>query len=90
LFAPHPLHLIFEEYSPQNEPSSEDGWEPFRWTYERARTSIDELKPDVLPVPTPHWITRQAHHFLGVEELGGKPGQGRRWRYVRLVFPPRD
>ncbi len=70
--APHPPHLVFGENPPQNEPRSQGGWEQLRWAYERARQSIDELKPDVLMVHSPHWITQQGHHFLGVKDLGGK------------------
>jgi 2-aminophenol/2-amino-5-chlorophenol 1,6-dioxygenase beta subunit len=70
--APHPPHLVYGENPPQNEPRSQGGWEPLRWAYERARKSIDELKPDVLLVHSPHWITQQGHHFLGVKDLGGK------------------
>ncbi len=70
--APHPPHLVFGENPPQNEPRSQGGWEPLRWAYERARASIEALKPDVLLVHSPHWITQQGHHFLGVRHLGGK------------------
>ncbi len=70
--APHPPHLVYGENPPQNEPKSKGGWEQLRWAYERARKSIDELQPDVLLVHSPHWITEQGHHFLGVEHLQGK------------------
>ncbi|MCB1746715.1 MAG: tRNA U-34 5-methylaminomethyl-2-thiouridine biosynthesis protein [Gammaproteobacteria bacterium] len=70
--APHPPHLVYGENPPQNEPRSQGGWEPLRWAYERARRSLDELKPDVLLVHSPHWITQQGHHFLGVPHLRGK------------------
>ncbi|MGE0486203.1 MAG: tRNA U-34 5-methylaminomethyl-2-thiouridine biosynthesis protein [Gammaproteobacteria bacterium] len=70
--APHPPHLVYGENPPQNEPRSQGGWEPLRWAYERARQSLDELKPDVLLVHSPHWITQQGHHFLGVRHLHGK------------------
>jgi 2-aminophenol/2-amino-5-chlorophenol 1,6-dioxygenase beta subunit len=70
--APHPPHLVYGENPPQNEPRSQGGWEPLRWAYERARRSLDELKPDVLLVHSPHWITQQGHHFLGVPHLHGK------------------
>jgi 2-aminophenol/2-amino-5-chlorophenol 1,6-dioxygenase subunit beta len=69
--APHPPHLVYAENPPQNEPRSEGGWEPLRWAYERARKSIERLKPDVLLVHSPHWMTQQGHHFLGVENLRG-------------------
>jgi 2-aminophenol/2-amino-5-chlorophenol 1,6-dioxygenase beta subunit len=70
--APHPPHLVYGENPPQNEPRSEGGWEQLRWAYERARRSLDELKPDVLLVHSPHWITQLGHHFLGVRTLSGK------------------
>ncbi|MFK8068553.1 MAG: tRNA U-34 5-methylaminomethyl-2-thiouridine biosynthesis protein [Gammaproteobacteria bacterium] len=70
--APHPPHLVYGENPPQNEPKSKGGWEQLRWAYERARKSIEELQPDVLLVHSPHWITQQGHHFLGVEHLSGK------------------
>lgn len=70
--APHPPHLVYGENPPQNEPKSNGGWEQLRWAYERARKSIEELKPDVLLVHSPHWVTEQGHHFLGVEHLQGK------------------
>ncbi|MCC6708119.1 MAG: 2-aminophenol 1,6-dioxygenase subunit beta [Gammaproteobacteria bacterium] len=70
--APHPPHLVYGENPPQNEPRSQGGWEPLRWAYERARKTLDELKPDVLLVHSPHWITQQGHHFLGVPHLTGK------------------
>jgi 2-aminophenol/2-amino-5-chlorophenol 1,6-dioxygenase beta subunit len=70
--APHPPHLVYGENPPQNEPRSKGGWEPLRWAYERARASLEELKPDVLLVHSPHWITQQGHHFLGVRQLDGK------------------
>jgi 2-aminophenol/2-amino-5-chlorophenol 1,6-dioxygenase subunit beta len=70
--APHPPHLVYGENPAQNEPRSQGGWEPLRWAYERARQTLDELKPDVLLVHSPHWITQQGHHFLGVPRLAGK------------------
>ncbi|MEQ8349149.1 MAG: 2-aminophenol 1,6-dioxygenase subunit beta [Sneathiellaceae bacterium] len=70
--APHPPHLVYGENPPQNEPRSEGGWEPLRWAYERARANLDALKPDVLLVHSPHWITQVGHHFLGVRHLSGK------------------
>jgi 2-aminophenol/2-amino-5-chlorophenol 1,6-dioxygenase beta subunit len=70
--APHPPHLVYGENPPQNEPRSQGGWEPLRWAYEHARRSLEELKPDVLLVHSPHWITQQGHHFLGVKHLSGK------------------
>ncbi len=70
--APHPPHLVYAENPPQNEPRSQGGWEPLRWAYERARASLDAMKPDVLLVHSPHWITSVGHHFLGVRQLSGK------------------
>lgn len=70
--APHPPHLVYGENPPQNEPRSRGGWEPLRWAYERARQSIERLKPDVLLVHSPHWVTQVGHHFLGVPRLSGK------------------
>lgn len=70
--APHPPHLVYAENPPQNEPESEGGWEVLRWAYEKVRTAIDELKPDVLLVHSPHWITKVGHHFLGVPHMQGK------------------
>lgn len=70
--APHPPHLVYAENPPQNEPRSKGGWEQLRWAYERARRSLDELKPDVLLVHSPHWMTQLGHHFLGVPRLRGK------------------
>ncbi|MBS0418763.1 MAG: tRNA U-34 5-methylaminomethyl-2-thiouridine biosynthesis protein [Proteobacteria bacterium] len=70
--APHPPHLVYAENAPQNEPRSQGGWEPLRWAYEKARKSVEELKPDVLLVHSPHWMTLVGHHFLGVPHLRGK------------------
>lgn len=70
--APHPPHLVYGDNPEQNEAKSEGGWEPLRWAYERARASLEELKPDVLLVHSPHWMTQQGHHFLGVPHLSGK------------------
>lgn len=70
--APHPPHLVYAENPPQNEARSEGGWEMLRWGYEHVRKSIEELKPDVLLVHSPHWITTVGHHFLGVDRLQGK------------------
>ncbi|NKB37917.1 MAG: tRNA U-34 5-methylaminomethyl-2-thiouridine biosynthesis protein [Gammaproteobacteria bacterium] len=70
--APHPPHLVYGENPEQNEARSQGGWEQLRWAYERARASLEELKPDVLLVHSPHWITQQGHHFLGVKDLSGK------------------
>ena len=43
-----------------------------RWAYERARENLEKYKPDVLLVHSPHWVTQQGHHFLGVQNLCGK------------------
>lgn len=77
--APHPPHLVYGENPPQNEPKSKGGWEQLRWAYERARKGLEAMKPDVLLVHSPHWITQQGHHFLGVEHLDG--------RSVDPIFP---
>lgn len=77
--APHPPHLVYGENPPQNEPRSQCGWEQLRWAYERARKTLDELKPDVLLVHSPHWTTQLGHHFLGVPHLKG--------RSVDPIFP---
>jgi 2-aminophenol/2-amino-5-chlorophenol 1,6-dioxygenase beta subunit len=77
--APHPPHLVYAENPPQNEPRSKGGWETLRWGYERARKSIEELKPDVLLVHSPHWQTLVGHHFLGVPRMRG--------RSVDPIFP---
>lgn len=61
--APHPPHLIYGENPPQNEPRSEGGWEVLRWAYDRVRKKIrEELRPDVIVVHAPHWITMVGHH----------------------------
>ncbi len=77
--APHPPHLVYGENPPQNEPRSEGGWESLRWAYEQVRENIERLKPDVLLVHSPHWITQVGHHFLGVPHLQG--------RSVDPIFP---
>lgn len=70
--APHPPHLVYGENPPQNEARSEGGWEPLRWAYERARANLEKMKPDVLLIHSPHWITQVGHHFLGVQHMSGK------------------
>ena len=70
--APHPPHLVYAENPPQNEPKSQGGWEQLRWAYERVRASIEALRPDVLLVHSPHWMTQLGHHFLAVPHLTGK------------------
>jgi 2-aminophenol/2-amino-5-chlorophenol 1,6-dioxygenase beta subunit len=77
--APHPPHMVYAENPPQNEPRSEGGWEQLRWAYDHARASVEKLKPDVLLVHSPHWITQVGHHFLGVPRLEG--------RSVDPIFP---
>lgn len=71
ILAPHPPHLVYGENPPQNEPRSECGWENLRWAYERCRANIRKLKPDVLLVHSPHWMTVVGHHVLGVEKFKG-------------------
>ncbi|WXL27885.1 tRNA U-34 5-methylaminomethyl-2-thiouridine biosynthesis protein [Ectopseudomonas mendocina] len=77
--APHPPHMLYAENPPQNEPRAQGGWEQLRWAYERARASLEEQRPDVLLVHSPHWITSVGHHFIGVERLQG--------RSVDPIFP---
>ena len=77
--APHPPHMLYAENPPQNEPRSQGGWEQLRWAYEKARKSVEELKPDVLLIHSPHWITSVGHHFIGVDHLKG--------RSVDPIFP---
>lgn len=60
--APHPPHLVYAENPPQNEPRSEGGWEILRWAYDRVRKRIRRLRPDVIVVHAPHWITMVGHH----------------------------
>ena len=69
--APHPPHLVYGENPPQNEPRSRGGWEVLRWAYDKCRRSIDELKPDVILVHSPHWQTVVGHHVLSVPRLEG-------------------
>lgn len=71
--APHPPHLVYGENPPQNEPRSQGGWEPLRWAYEQVRENIERLRPDVLLVHSPHWITQVGHHFLGCPGSRGAP-----------------
>ena len=71
VLAPHPPHLVYGENPPQNEPKSECGWENLRWAYERCRKRILAMKPDVLLVHSPHWMTVVGHHVLGVEKFKG-------------------
>ncbi|GEL17206.1 tRNA U-34 5-methylaminomethyl-2-thiouridine biosynthesis protein [Pseudonocardia asaccharolytica] len=60
--APHPPHLIYAENPPQNEPRSTGGWEVLRWAYAELRRRLTRLRPDVLVVHAPHWITMVGHH----------------------------
>jgi 2-aminophenol/2-amino-5-chlorophenol 1,6-dioxygenase subunit beta len=61
--APHPPHLVFGENPPQNEPRSQGGWEVLRWAYEEVRRRLKErIRPDVIVVHAPHWITMVGHH----------------------------
>ena len=77
--APHPPHLVYGENPPQNRVKSKGGWEPLRWAYEKCRESIQELKPEVILVHSPHWTTIVGHHFACVPELKG--------RSVDPIFP---
>ncbi len=67
--APHPPHLVYAENPPQNEATSEGGWEELRWGYERLRESLSERDYDVIIVHTPHWATFIGTHFLGVDKF---------------------
>jgi 2-aminophenol/2-amino-5-chlorophenol 1,6-dioxygenase beta subunit len=67
--APHPPHLVYADNPPQNEPTSEGGWEVLRWGYERLRKTLDQLDFDVIVVHSPHWKTVQGHHLLAVPEF---------------------
>jgi len=64
--APHPPHLVYADNPPQNEPTSECGWENLRWGYDRLRADLEPLEPEVLVVLSPHWQTYIGNHFLGV------------------------
>ena len=54
--APHPPHLVYAENPPQNDATSEGGWEELRWGYERLRESLSDRDYDVI-IYTPHWAT---------------------------------
>ena len=67
--APHPPHLVYAENPPQNEATSEGGWEELRWGYERLRNRLSDRDYDVIIVHTPHWATFVGTHFLGVDKF---------------------
>lgn len=69
--APHPPHLVYGENPERNIPKSTGGWEVLRWAYENCREKIRQLKPDVILVHTPHWMTIVGHHVLCVPKLKG-------------------
>ena len=69
--APHPPHLVYAENPPQNEPTSEGGWEQLRWGYERLRESLSKIDHDVLVILSPHWQTYVGTHFLGLPHFEG-------------------
>ena len=69
--APHPPHLVYAENPPQNEPTSEGGWEQLRWGYERLRESLSKIEHDVLVILSPHWQTYVGTHFLGLPNFEG-------------------
>ena len=69
--APHPPHLVYAENPPQNEPTSEGGWEQLRWGYERLRESLAKIDHDVLVILSPHWQTYVGTHFLGLPHFEG-------------------
>src|SRR2546426_2280611 len=61
--APHPPHLVYADNPSQNEPRSEGGWEGLRWAYEEVRRRLKkELRPEVIVIHAPHWITMIGHH----------------------------
>ena len=62
---------MYAESAVQNEPKAQLGWENLRWAYERCRKSIKKLKPDVLLVHSPHWMTVVGHHVLGIDRFKG-------------------
>ena len=64
--APHPPHLVYAENPPQNEPTSEGGWEMLRWGYERMRGDLSRLEYDVIIVLSAHWQTYVGNHILNV------------------------
>ncbi len=69
LLAPHPPHLVYAENPPQNEPTSEGGWEQLRWGYERLRKSLEDVDYDCIVILSPHWQTYVGTHFLGLERF---------------------
>ncbi len=72
LLAPHPPHLIYAENPDNNEPRSNGGWEALRWGYEALRKRMrTELKPQVILVHAPHWITAVGHHVNVVPRITG-------------------
>lgn len=73
VLAPHPPHLVYADNPPQNEPTSEGGWETLRWGYENLRDGLaqPECDYDVIVVHSPHWKTVVGHHLLAVEHFEG-------------------
>lgn len=69
VLAPHPPHVVYAENPPQNEPSSEGGWETIRWGYERLRKALAGIDYDTIVVCSPHWQTYVGTHFLGVDHF---------------------
>lgn len=69
--APHPPHLVYAENPSQNEPKSRGGWETLRHAYQACRESLEQKKPDVIIVHSPHWQTVVGHHVLCVPRLKG-------------------
>jgi len=72
VLAPHPPHLVYAENPPQNEATSEGGWEMLRWGYERLRRDLQQVDYDVIVVHTPHWQTYVGTHFLGLPHFKNK------------------
>jgi 2-aminophenol/2-amino-5-chlorophenol 1,6-dioxygenase beta subunit len=71
ILAPHPPHLVYADAAPQNEVHGECGWESLRWGYAACQKKLQELKPEVLLVHSPHWQTIVGHHFIAVDRLKG-------------------
>jgi 2-aminophenol/2-amino-5-chlorophenol 1,6-dioxygenase beta subunit len=69
--APHPPHIVYGENPERNIPRSTGGWEVLRWGYENCREKIKKLRPDVIIVHSPHWMTVVGHHFTYLPRLKG-------------------
>ena len=69
LLAPHRHIWFMRKNPPQNEPTSEGGWEQLRWGYERLRKSLEDVDYDCIVILSPHWQTYVGTHFLGLERF---------------------